>query len=149
MISHNKWATTVLLDDLVSRLNTLPFDRIVECIQRLPAIDRPSVNGRSHHKTIIGLVKHLLECIRYLTAIPIPLLCNIMEYCFPRKSLLKYQDMSESDCIAHILELEYTEDVMRTLTRPKLSRPEIKKLQRHEHKVLSVANHRPSIFKRV
>ena len=47
MLQLPEWAT-VLFDDLVPRLSTLPFDRIVECIQKLPVTDRPSINSRSH-----------------------------------------------------------------------------------------------------
>ena len=40
-----------------------------------------------------------MEHVRYLTSIPVPMLCDMMEY--------QYQDMPELECIARILELEY------------------------------------------
>lgn len=113
--------TAVLLNNLVLQLNNLPFNHIVECIRQLPVIDRPSVNSRSHQKTISGLVNHILEHVRYLTSIPVLIMCDIMEYCLPYESLLEYWDVSESECIEHILGIEYGEDIMLAFTRPKCS----------------------------
>ena len=47
-----------------------------------------------------GFVGRILEHVRYLTSIPVPMLCDMMEY--------QYQDMPEFECIARILELEYS-----------------------------------------
>ena len=46
-----------------------------------------------------GFVGRILKHVRYLTSIPVPMLCDMMEY--------QYQDMPELECIARILELEY------------------------------------------
>ena len=144
MLQLPEWAT-VLFDDLVPWLSTLPFDRIVECIQKLPAMDRPSINSHSHRKTISGLVGHILERVRYLTSIPVLMLCDIMEYCIPHESFLEYQDMPEPECIACILELEYDRDIILALARPKLSCIETQKIQRCVNKVLVVANRRQEL----
>ena len=53
---------------------------------------RESINSRSHRKTISGFVGHILEHVRYLTSIAVPMLCDLMEY--------QYQDMPELECIA-------------------------------------------------
>ena len=50
-------------------------------------------------RQISGFVGRILEHVRYLTSIPVPMLCDMMEY--------QYQDMPELEWIARILELEY------------------------------------------
>lgn len=132
------WATTLLHDDLLHCLNTLDFEHVVECIRCLPASGRPSINSCSHRKTMCGLLDHIIERARYLSSIPASILCDIVMATLPCESLDRLQGIV--DCVACILEQEYGEKIIHTLTQTTLGSPrESSKAQRHEKKLLAVA----------
>ncbi|KAF8834653.1 hypothetical protein BDN67DRAFT_1016282 [Paxillus ammoniavirescens] len=77
MPSDFGWAT-LPLNDFVRRLVVLHLDILTECIRRLPAQRRPTLNSRSWQKTCSGLVIHICEQLKYLLTVGSSMVCDIL-----------------------------------------------------------------------